>query len=253
MNKNIILWLAALLITLLAGYLRNVTSPEFPVSGTIGIDAQKVTYYFDKVSRDSSNYKIIIRSDLDSLSGYVVYREKKLHALADTLIMTNESEFLTAEIPFPGIASSIVYEVFLQRGNDIYQVPKGRILEITFWGKIPLSIKVLFFLTFFVGILLSTRTGLEYFNPTPHTKKLTLFTLMTFSLYSIFTAPVYRTFELNLVGNPSADLFQLFTIQATAFFVIWLTGGIIIFRSKKPATWGLVVSVLTLIISVMLH
>ena len=66
MKQSIILWISAILITFLFGYFNSVTNNDFPISGTIGIDGQKVTYKFEKVygidANKNNNYEIFIRT-----------------------------------------------------------------------------------------------------------------------------------------------------------------------------------------------
>jgi hypothetical protein len=253
MKQTIILWLSALFITLLAGYTNNVTSPEFPVSGTIGINGKKVTYYFDKVLRDSSNYKIIIRCDIDSVKGQVIFFDENNKNSLDTINLFNDNKSLIGEIPFPGPLKKILYKVELKRDNKKYFIPTENGEEIFFMGKVPTTMKVLLFITLFAGLLLAVRTGLEYFNPQPHTKKLMLFTIIPFALYGFFVSPVYKTFELNMVGSQFANPTDLFTLSSFSYFVVWTLFGLIIFRSSNPKLWGLVASIITLVIAITLH
>lgn len=253
MKQTIILWTAALFITLLAGYTKNVTGPEFPVSGTIGIDGKKVTYYFEKIIRDSSSFKISIRCDIDSVKGIVLFSKVNSNNSWDTILLSNQNRLLVGEIPYPGPLKKIFYKVELEKNGKKYFIPTKKEEEIIFMGKVPITMKVLLFITFFFGLLLSVRTGLEYFNEHPHTKKLTLFTIIPFALYGFFVFPVYKTFELNMVGSQFANPIELFTIGSFSYFLIWTLFGVIIFRSANPKTWGLVTSLITLILSIILH
>jgi hypothetical protein len=252
MKQTIILWLSALFITLLAGYTNNVTSPEFPVSGTIGINGKKVTYYFDKVLRDSSNYKVLIRTDIDSVKGRFIFSESNNNNL-DTITLANENQSLIGELPFPGPLKKIHYKVELERDNKKYFIPTEKGEEIVFMGKVPTTLKVLLFITFFIGLLFSVRTGLEYFNPHPHTKKMMLFTIIPFALYGFFVSPVYKTFELNMVGSQFANPLDLFRLSSLSYFCVWTFFGLIIFKAKDAKFWGLVASIITLVMAIILH
>ena len=48
-KNNIILWIASLVITFLGIYLSNLVDKDYPVTGTFGIEGQKVSYRFEKV------------------------------------------------------------------------------------------------------------------------------------------------------------------------------------------------------------
>lgn len=252
MNKSIILWLSAFFITLLVGYAENVTDSEFPISGSIGINGKKVSYYFERVQRDSSDYQIIISTDQDSISGVVLYAKDKNFSNVDTSYLKNDGTYLIGTIPFPGVLEKCHFRVELNYKNETYIIPTNDGTEILFYGKVPTAMEVLYFIVFFVGLLLSSRTGLEYFNPKPHTKKLALFTIIPFALLFFFVSPVYKTFELNLVGSQFARPQDMFTIDVISYFLVWTLGCIIIFNVKNGKLWGLISSILTIILILIL-
>ena len=64
MKNQIILWLSSLVLTFLIGYFKNVTDTNFPITGTFGIEGNKVSYKLDKVSYDKTVYKNIIISGI---------------------------------------------------------------------------------------------------------------------------------------------------------------------------------------------
>ena len=74
MKQNIILWLGAIVITFLSGYVESVTSPDYPITGTIGIDGKKLSYKLDKTATPEEGLDIILRTDIDSLTGQLEFQ-----------------------------------------------------------------------------------------------------------------------------------------------------------------------------------
>ena len=62
MKQSFILWISAFVITFLVGFIQNRTSPSYPISGTVGIEGQKVSYFLKKVFRDKENYVMLIKN-----------------------------------------------------------------------------------------------------------------------------------------------------------------------------------------------
>src|ERR1035437_10180706 len=80
MKKNIILWLGAIIITFLSGYLRNVIGPDYPVSGTIGFEGKMVTFKFDKIYRGNNSYNVFIRSDVKAVKAFLLWKDFSTNA-----------------------------------------------------------------------------------------------------------------------------------------------------------------------------
>ena len=49
MKQNIILWIAAAIILFVVAYYKTLTSDYYPLSGSFGIEGEKVTFKFDKI------------------------------------------------------------------------------------------------------------------------------------------------------------------------------------------------------------
>ncbi len=48
-KEPIILWVASIVITFLIGYFPTLTNKDYPISGTFGIEGEKVSYRFEKI------------------------------------------------------------------------------------------------------------------------------------------------------------------------------------------------------------
>lgn len=231
MKKTIILWFGALVITFLAGYLNSVTSPDFPVSGTVGYGKKKVTYYFEKEYSDRQPYSIMLRTDAEEVRGnVVVYTQSR----QDTIPLRYADNKLTASFDSVAIGTTLSYNVFLQYEGKERQVPEGVTVKTLIQGYIPKTIKVLYFLTLFGGILLAVRAGLDYFTERKNHKKNGLFALISLACFSLIVVPVKISYQYGLVGSMKAvPPGELFPIAQMSFFVIWLTAMIAAFKMKE--------------------
>ena len=154
-KQKLILWLSAIVLTVLLSYFKSVTSADYPVSGTIAVNGEQVTYAFNKIFRGKDNLKISLRTDANLLTGFTIWH-KNNHALSvgrssikDTLQLKREKGFLSCSIPLQKPGTEILYQVFLQSNNSITQIPMGQTLRTKFWGFVPGSISSTFTITFF--------------------------------------------------------------------------------------------------------
>lgn len=251
MKQNIILWVATFVILFLAGYLNNVTSKDYPVTGTIGINGQKVSYNFAKVYFANESYKINIRSDAKPVESILFWREKGRKNW-NKIRMTQKGDLISASLPAFTVKSVIEYKVILMKDNKSYILPENKPLTIHFNGKVPTTIAVLYYLTLFGGIMLSIRSGLEYFKEGGHVKRYSLFTLMCFFLY-FAVVPVKKTFDLDFLNTKAVpSIIKLFDIQSILMFLMAIAGMVLAFKSAKPKQNVLIVSCFIVVIFIIL-
>ena len=244
-KQKLILWLSAILLAVLLSYYKNVTSSDFPITGTTAVNGEKITYAFDKLFREKEDLKISVRTDADSLNGFVIW-QSNISSLIDTIQFKKEKGFLSCNIPLQKPKTEISYRVFVQSNYSIIQIPAGQTLHATFLGFVPQSISSTLIITFFFGLLLSIRIGLTYFEPQSKSKTFAIFTLISFSLYGLFLVPVKRLFELGAVNQAPPQMFEMFSLRDLTFAFIWLVVSVGMFNSKSKI-WSAAGAVATIV------
>lgn len=254
MNKKqfIILWASAAIITFISGYLESITDKYFPLTGTIGIEGKKVSYKFDRFFSQKENYKFIIRTDLPDLEGKVIINHIETTGLPDTLDLVSGNKILFAEFPRQKINSEVEYYAILYYKDKKYVIPEGHRVRIKFSGYVPSTIRILFLITLFGGLLFSVRTAFEYFSNNLKTKKMALFTLIFWAVNSIVITPLKRTYELDAINNLVPAIESLFEIKSLIIFFIWIICIIGLFNLKNAKIFALAGGVITVVTYILL-
>lgn len=247
MKQQLILWIAALVITFIFGFSNRITSEEYPVTGTVKYNMHKVSYLFDKVYRSNDDYKFQVFSDLKGLKIKLQYKNEDGLSWKEAELNRN-NKIYSVKIPNAGPSNKIVYRAELDYNNDKIIVPNEEGVNLTFWGRVSKTIMLFYNLALFFGIFLTTRIGLEYFNDNEKIKKLSLFPLIFFIFYGLLVVPIKRTYELAAFGNKILSINQLFDIKSLAFLIIWIVTIILVFNSKKRKTIALVSAVFLLLL-----
>ena len=251
MKKNfIILWIASFVIVFLAVYVSNVLDKEYPITSTIGIESKKVSYRFEKISYGKENYKFIIRTDVDDLSGKLFWKSKS-DTMWQSEVLQKSDLVLTAEIPALKPDNSILYFVELYHKNQKFVIPDNQKVSLTFFGKIPVTVSILEFLLLYLGLVLAVRTGLEYFNNGKDSKKFGMFTVLFFLTLIALVNPLYLTYKYGFINSSIPPIDRLFLWADVIIFVIWIITLVAIFRSNKLNFLTLVSAVASLIIFVL--
>lgn len=265
MKKNIILWLGTIIITFLSGYMHNVIGPYYPVSGTIGVEGQRVTFKFDKLYRGNDNYNVIINSDVKDIKAFLLWKDVSAKSVAANPspnqmtpvwhrdIMTDSVVFIKGKIPKHNPREKVAYRVELNYGGKQYFLPEDKPVTIMFLGHVNSMVMQIFYFVLFGGLILAVRTGLETFNEKPRTGLYTIFTLIFFFLYSICVVPLKNTYELNAINHFVPAVSSLITYQSISLLLLWIIGLFLIFNLKGNKIIPLVISFLTLIIYIFVN
>jgi hypothetical protein len=265
MKKNIILWTGTLILTFLAGYLHNAAGPDYPVSGTIGIEGKMITFKFDKIYRGNDNYNVFIRSDINDIKAFMHWKD--ISTTTNTLlvlknlnkstwnreVMSDSGSLIIGKIPKHNPGSKVTYRVELNYGGKQYFLPEDKPASVMFLGKVNSSVMNIFYFVLFGGLILAVRTGLETFNDKPRIGMYTIFTLIFFFLYAICVVPLIRTYELNALNHFVPSVTSLLTYQSVSFLILWIIGLILIFNFKRNKIIPLVISSLTLLIYILIQ
>jgi len=248
MKQNLILWISALVITFLAGFLQNRLSENYPVSGSFGIEGKEVGYKLDRVSYGNNDYKFYITTEINGINGKLNWRELNSDKWYSS-DLNDSANIIIGSIPHQQPLIRIEYLIRLMYNNKEYTIlPDNKTVTITFLGQVPASINFYFFFTLFGGILLAVRTGLEYFNMPGKLKTLNIFTLIFFTVNAFAFQPLRRTYELGMVGKGAVPIDEIFRLSYVLLFITWVAATVLIFNTKKNRIWALIAAVITLLI-----
>lgn len=248
MKQSIILWVSAVIITFLIGFVQNRISGTYPTSGTIGVDAQKVSYHLKKIHRDKNDYNIIIWTEIKDLNGIVKWRKVNENLAWNSDTMKYSDGILEAAIPKQDPMIEVEYKIALRYNQKEYFVPSSSHEKILFLGSTPLSIIIHYYLTLFAGILLAVRAGLEFFNSKPRLRLYSIFTLISFFACAMIFAPVQKAYELGAIGKYVPGVGKIFQGWLVNLVLIWIMNLILISYTKHPKSWVLTSTILTVII-----
>lgn len=249
MKQPLILWISALILTFLTGYIQSGTSDHYPVTGTIGIDEKKVSYRFEKIFNDKENYKFIIRTDNPDINSIVKWK-KEDEENWQIVEMKKDNAVFIAYIPKQNAGEKILYYAEIYKDEVKYLVP-DKPVTLLFRGYVPSMISFLSNFALFGGLILSFRIGLAALGGNKESlkiKKFTLFTTGFFFVYTIAVTPLRKSYELGAINKKVVSIETLFDVQALLLFVLWIIAMIVIFKVKNQNIPAIVFSVLTALI-----
>ncbi len=248
MKQNIILWISAVIIIFITGYLQRLTSPEYPISATVGIGGKKVIYSFDKVHYGIKDYKIIIHSEVQNIKGSIEWKSVSDSAGWNVTALKNEGNLLSGSIPIKNIPGKLEYRVKINYLNKNYYLPFNNSVVMKTYGNVPSRIFFYYYFFLYIGLILAVRTGLDAFNDKrPRMKMYSIFTTIAFFAYAFAFNPIKNTYEAGSIGTKILPMSSIFDLSPIILFAIWVAAMILIFNIKKNRPIAIASSVITLI------
>jgi hypothetical protein len=188
-----------------------------------------------------------------STAGRVEWRRFRDQGPWTVVPMVLRDSMLTADLPLQPPGAKLEYRVFLEQGGSAAALPADGPVVIRFKGDVPLWVIIPHVLVIFMGMLFSTRTGLEVFADQPRLKTLTGWTLVFLAVGGLVFGPVMQKFAFDAywTGWPfGSDL----TDNKTAVAVLaWIMAALALKRSRNPRVWVVGAAVIVLAVFLIPH
>ncbi len=248
MKQSFILWISAAIITFLIGFVQSRTSSYYPISGTFGIEGQKVSYHLKKIHNSNEDFKLIIRTDRKDLRGVALWRIDNSQSEWQIDSMQFVDESLTAVIPKQNPLTKVEYKIIISHNNKEFFIPATQAVEVLLLGKVPFTISLHYYLTLFLGLLLAIRTGLESFNNRARLRLYSIFTVISFFSCALIFAPVKKAYEMGIIGKSVPPISDIFEVWLLLLVFLWIAAIVIISYAQRKKIYALSFSIISIII-----
>lgn len=253
MKKTVLFWILAFVITAVTAYYQRVTGPTYPLSGKAALNGAEIKYKLERSHVTSSDAPVTVAVPGSSFSGILEWKRYKTSDSWTNIPMQYKNGNLAASLPHQPAAGKLEYRVLLENNNQTALLPKDQNVVIRFKGDVPIFILIPHVIAMFGAMMLSTRTGLEFFNKTPNLKRLTIWTLGFLFVGGMILGPLTQLYAFNALwtGYPfGTDLTDNKTLIA---LLGWIAAAVAIFRSKRPRLSALIAAVILLVVYMIPH
>ena len=253
MKKVVILWILSFLITTITAVYQRVTGPTYPITGNTNLANEEVNFKFARSHGGSSDHEVKVKINNQNASGNLFYKRYKTDDNWQIVPMRRKGNELVGNLPHQPPAGKLQYFVELKNQNETKKIPSDMPVIIRFKGDVPLFVLIPHVLAMFIGMLLSTRTGLEFFNKGKNIRKLTIWTLVFLFVGGFILGPImqYLAFGEFWTGIPfGIDLTDNKTLIT---FVGWVVAFYMYSKSKNPKYWAVFGSILLILVYLIPH
>jgi hypothetical protein len=253
MKKSILLWLIAFLLTAATAVYQRITGPTYPVSGKIYLGNELIKYRLDRTHGGEGDHPVEVKVTDDKISGTLYWKRYKTNDDWISVEMKKEEGKLVVSLPHQPAAGKLLYKVVLQEDDKVVVLPVEEGVIIRFKGDVPIFFLIPHIIFIFGAMLISTRTGLEYFHEGKKFKPLTIWTFIFVIVGGFILGPIvqYYAFGAFWTGFPFGH--DLTDNKILIGFIGWLLALIALYKFKNPGRWIVFASVLMFIIFLIPH
>ncbi len=253
-SRSVLLWAIALLATLVSAAYQRMTGPTYPVRGQVAIGSTDLAFRLPRSHENPGDAEIAVSAPDPKMYGIYEYRR---HPSADAWTrhpLERKGDLLIARLPGQLAGGKMMYRM-LVGAPGVDPVPlTPEPLVLRFKDYVP-RVLVLYphILLMFVGMLCSTRAGLEALARGSGTFTMACWTVVLVFLGGLFLGPIVQKYAFGAfwtgwpVGN---DLTDNKTAVALLFWLIAL------WRLRKNANtrgWVLCAAAVTLVVFAIPH
>jgi hypothetical protein len=252
MKHTVLFWFCAFMITAASAVYQRMTGPTYPQKGSVTIAGNEIRYKLERTHAGETPETVRLQSGDQNDHAVLSWKHHNSSEEWTRVQMTNEGGVLTADLPGQPPAGKLDYQIALERSGETVMVPQQPVV-IRFRGEVPAVILIIHISLMFGGMLLSTRTGLEFFSREPRLGSLIPLTMIFLFLGGMILGPIVQkyAFDAYWTGWPFGH--DLTDNKTAAALLAWLIAWYKIRRSPKPLRWVLGAAVVTFIVFLIPH
>jgi len=253
MKRSLLFWILAFLITAGAGIYQRRTGPTYPIDGLVILNGKEIKYELERSHSGEGNHVVKIETRDETISGYVEWKRYKTADEWMNVSMKYENGIHSAELPNQPPAGKLVYRVTLQDAQRTVTLPEKDAVVIRFRGDVPAAVLIIHVALMFIGLVVSTRAGLEFFSKEPKLKKLIVWTIGLLAVGGLIFGPIVQKYAFGAywTGWPFGG--DLTDNKTAAMVLFWVIAAIALKKSANPKSWALAAAVLTLVVYLIPH
>jgi hypothetical protein len=227
-----LLWLAALVVTVALAAFQRGTGPSYPLRGTVVIDGQAHRYSLPRTHGGAGGLEVSVALPA-GVDGTLLWRRYPTSDPWQALPMVRERQGLVTTIPHQPPAGKVEYRIELAAAAEQVVIPAVEAAVARFRADVPAAVLVPHILAMFCSMLLSTRALLEVLRHRDAGHRLVVLAMAVLVVGGLILGPIVQqhAFGAYWTGWPNGtDLTDNKTLLA---FLAWLPATVLALRRRR--------------------
>jgi hypothetical protein len=255
MNKTLktwLIWIFAVIFTLLIAVYQRRTGPTYPMSVTKEIGQIVIKSGLIRTYDGQDDARVILRVADTSIKGEVQFRRFKSYDKWTTAPMVRKGDSLIASLPHQDIAGKVMYHITLVQGSTRVLLNEDPAI-LRYKGYVPMYILIPHILIIFLAMLFSTVTGLEAITKGKNTFIYTWITIITLFIGGLILGPIVQKFSFGVYWSGWPFGHDLTDNKSLVAFIFWIIALIVQYKNREKKLWTIVASLVLLIVFLIPH
>jgi hypothetical protein len=248
--KSIVLWIVAIVLSLLIGIFQRMTGPTHPVRGSEVFDGNSIQYRLLRSYTAFENLPVSIKVSSAGVKAFLAYKRYKTSDKWTETEMKRNGDHLEAHIPGQPEAGKVEYTIRIQMNGRHDMLNHGKSIVARFRGKVPAIFLIIHILLMFLGITFALRTGMEALRKDGRFFGLVNWTLLIVFLGGIIFGPIVQKYAFGDFWTGFPFGFDLTDNKTLLAFIFWIFA---FFFKKKSKWWVLAATILMIGIYLIPH
>ncbi|MCK4762790.1 MAG: hypothetical protein KAW12_11400 [Candidatus Aminicenantes bacterium] len=247
---SILLWVLAVVLTLVFFVYQRLTGPTHPLRGAEVFQENQVSYKLLRSQTIEKTLPVKIKAVDQAVTAFINYKNYKdpndhWKKKEDEIEMKREGDFLEGEIPGKTrMAAKIEYTVRVVVDNESFLINKGKSVVARFKGAVPAFWLIIHIILMFFSFIFALRTGMEALRKERNYDRLVLITLLVVFVGGMILGPIVQDYAFGDLWTGFPFGFDLTDNKTLIAFAAWLLA----FFLKKKSRWWVLMAVVVMII-----
>ena len=227
--RVVLLWLAALLITVGTAAWQRRSGPTYPARGAVTLGGEEIRYRLLRTQTTGAALPVRIRAAAPEVAGELAWRRYPSDHAWQSLPLARAGEEMVAELPSLPPAGKLEYRVRLTRGAATVEIPPRPAIA-RFKGAVPAGVLVPHIAAMFLGMLFSNAAALSALARREQARRQAWVALVLLTIGGLALGPVVQKFAFDAYwtgwpfGHDLTDNKTAVVVAAWAF-ALWRGRG----------------------------
>lgn len=246
--KKVLLWILAVVITLLAVFYQRLTGPTHPKRVKIELDNKEYKFKLLRSHGGESDaeIKLLVKEDVKAILYYKYYPQTDNEEWKPVVFVRNNDN-LVAKLPNQPPAGKLIYYISISAEKEVVDIGKDEPIIIRFKGDVPVVALVPHVIFMFIAMFLANAAGLFAMAKLDSYKLYTKLTLILIGIGGMILGPIVQKYAFGdfWTGVPFGwDLTDNKTLISFLFWIIAVVGN----RKKDRGYLTIIAAIVGLII-----
>ena len=247
------LWGACIILVLFALVYQRRTGPTYPVRGHVRVDSQELSFNLPRSFDGADDAEVSVEAPAADLRGTLEFVRFPTNEPWSRRSMVRRGKDLIAWLPHQPPAGKVAYRIYLTKGDGAPVALRSEPVILRFRNPVPAWIWVPHVVVMFLGMLFSSRAGLEACFKGMRVRILALLAISLLVIGGFIFGPVMQKYAFNTYWTGWPVGTDLTDNKTAVALLTWMVAYWRIRARPERGAWAIAAALVTLAVYLIPH